>query len=90
MTPPIDLGPILPEMILAGTAIVVLLGGAMIRGVTPFAWVLLSLAGVVGAARAAVRRWVRDGGLTVQLGGGAPDPLGVGLGAGPATLARWR
>ena len=77
MTPPIDLGPILPEMILAGTAIVVLLGGAMIRGVTPFAWVLLSLAGVVGAAVAAVWLWDWDGGLTVLVGGVATDRFGV-------------
>jgi NADH-quinone oxidoreductase subunit N len=77
VTPPIDLGPILPEMILVGTAIVVLLGGAILRGVTPLAWVLLSLAGVVGAAVAAVWLWDWDGGLTVLVGGVATDRFGV-------------
>ncbi len=77
MTPPIELGPILPELILVGTAIVVLLAGAMARGVTPFTWVLVSLAGVVAAAVAAILLWNWDGGLTVLAGGVTTDRFGV-------------
>jgi NADH-quinone oxidoreductase subunit N len=77
VTPPIDLGPILPEMILAGTAIVVLLGGAIVRGATPFTWILLSLVGVAAAAVAAIGLWDWDGGLTVLAGGVATDRFGV-------------
>ena len=75
MTRPIDLGPILPELILAGSAIVVLLGGVIARGLTPFAWVL-SLAG--WPARRSRRSACGTGTarLTV-LAGGVTDRFGV-------------
>ena len=77
MTPPIDLGPILPELILVGVAIVVLLGGAIARGVRPFTWVLVSLGGIAAAAVAAIGLWDWDGGLTVLAGAVTTDRFGV-------------
>jgi NADH-quinone oxidoreductase subunit N len=75
--PAVDLGPILPELILVGTAILVLLGGAVSRRVRPLALVLVSLAGIGGAAIATISLWEWDGGPTVLAGSVAVDRFGV-------------
>jgi NADH-quinone oxidoreductase subunit N len=75
--PRVDLIPIMPELILVGMGIVVLLGGAILRRAEPLTWLLLSLAGVAGAAAATLVLWDRDGTLTVLSGGVAADRFGV-------------
>ena len=77
MTPKIDLAPILPELILIGTGILVLLGGAIVKRAEPAALLVLSLAGVVGAAAASILLWRWDGGLTVLAGAVAVDRFAV-------------
>ena len=67
-TPPLDLGPIAPELILVGVAIVVLLADAIFRDVNRVALLLLSLAGVAGAAATSLLLWNRTRAATV-LGG---------------------
>jgi NADH-quinone oxidoreductase subunit N len=76
-TPQIDLGPIVPELILVGAAIVVLLAGAILKRVEPLALLFVSLAGVAGAAAASVMLWDRHGGLTVLGGAVAADRFAV-------------
>jgi NADH-quinone oxidoreductase subunit N len=76
-TPAVDLGPIVPELFLVGTGIVVLLGGAVLRRVEPLALLFVSLAGVAGAAAASLSLWTWDGGLTVLAGSVAVDRFGV-------------
>ena len=76
-TPRVDLLPILPELILAGTGILVLLGGAVTRRAEPLALVLVALAGVVAAAAASIVLWDWDGNLTVLRGTVATDRFGV-------------
>ena len=78
-TPPIDLAPVVPELILVGTAIVVLLGGALTRRIEPLGWLFVSLAGVGGAAAASIALWDRDGELTVLAGTVAADRFGVAV-----------
>ncbi|HEX6330250.1 MAG TPA: NADH-quinone oxidoreductase subunit NuoN [Actinomycetota bacterium] len=78
-TPAIDLGPVVPELILVGTAILVLLGAALARRVEPLGWLFVSLAGVGGAAAAAVALWDREGDLTVLGGTVAADRFGVAV-----------
>lgn len=75
-TPPIDLEPILPELILVGAGILVLLVGAVLR-VPPLTLLLGSLAGLVGAAIATIALWDWDGGLTVLADAVAVDRFGV-------------
>jgi len=77
VTPKIDLLPILPELILVGTGILVLLGGAIVKRADPAALLMLSLAGVVGAAAASIVLWRWDGGLTVLAGAVAVDRFAV-------------
>jgi NADH-quinone oxidoreductase subunit N len=77
VTPKIDLQPILPELILIGTGIMVLLGGAIVKRAQPAALLVLSLAGVVGAAAASILLWRWDGGLTVLAGAVAVDRFAV-------------
>jgi NADH-quinone oxidoreductase subunit N len=77
VTPKIDLQPILPELILIGTGILVLLGGAIVKRAQPAALLALSLAGVVGAAAASILLWRWDGGLTVLAGAVAVDRFAV-------------
>ena len=76
-TPRVEFAPILPELILAGTGIVVLLAGAVLRRVDPSALLFLALAGVVGAAAASLPLWNWDGNLTALAGTVAVDRLGV-------------
>ena len=77
MTPQIDLAPVVPELILVGAAIVVLLGGAVVRRVEPLALLFVSIAGVAGAAAASIMLWRWDGGLTVLGGAVAVDRFAV-------------
>ena len=76
-TPAIDLGPILPELILVGTGIVVLLWGAIAPSVRSPVLLSVSLVGVAGAAAASIRLWDWDGGPTVLAGSVAVDRFGV-------------
>ena len=76
-TPAVDLGPVLPELILVGTGIVVLLAGATLRRVEPLALLFVSIAGIAGAAAASITLWDWDGGLTVLEGAVAVDRFGV-------------
>ncbi len=66
--PEIALGPIVPEMILVGTAIVILLSDALRPSRDQRVLVLLALAGLSGAAAASVALWNWSGEATV-LGG---------------------
>jgi NADH-quinone oxidoreductase subunit N len=76
-TPTVDLVPLLPELVLAGAAIVVLLVGAIARRHDPLVLLLISLAGVAAAAVAAIPLWDWDGALTVLAGSVAVDRFGV-------------
>lgn len=76
-TPAVDLGPIVPELVLAGTGIVVLLAGAFLGRNRPLLLLLLSLAGVGGAAAGSVLLWDWSGGTTVLAGSVAVDRFGV-------------
>ncbi len=75
--PPVDLGPVLPELILAGTGIAVLLVGAMARRVGAVALLGFSLVGVAAAAVASIALWNWDGPRTVLAGSVAVDRFGV-------------
>jgi NADH-quinone oxidoreductase subunit N len=77
ITPKVDLVPVLPELILAGTGIVVLLAGAVLRRAEPVALVFVAMAGVVAAAAASIELWDRHGSLTVLGGSVAVDRFGV-------------
>jgi NADH-quinone oxidoreductase subunit N len=77
VTPKIDLLPILPELILIGIGIVVLLGGAIVKRAEPGALLAISLAGVLGAAAASIQLWNWHGGLTVLAGAVAADRFAV-------------
>jgi NADH-quinone oxidoreductase subunit N len=76
-TPAVELGPALPELILVGTGIVVLLLPVFIRRAEPTALLLVALAGVAGAAMVSVALWNWDGDLTVLAGSVAVDRFGV-------------
>jgi len=77
MTPAVDLGPVVPELILVGAAILVLLGGSVVRRAEPMALLFVALAGVAGAAAASLMLWNWDGGLTVLAGAVASDRFAV-------------
>src|SRR3990172_10761716 len=76
-TPSVELAPIAPELILVGTAIVALLGGVVLRSVGRLVWLFASLAGVAGAAAAAIMLWDWEGASTVLAGSVAVDRFGV-------------
>ncbi|MEX0743780.1 MAG: proton-conducting transporter membrane subunit, partial [Actinomycetota bacterium] len=76
-TPAIELGPILPELILVGTGIVVLLWGAIAPSVRSQVLLSVSLVGVAGAAAASILLWDWEGGPTVLAGSVAVDRFGV-------------
>jgi NADH-quinone oxidoreductase subunit N len=76
-TPAVDVGPIVPELILVGVAVVVLLVGVIARRVEPLALLYGSLAGVAGAAAASITLWDWDGAPTVLAGTVAADRFGV-------------
>jgi NADH-quinone oxidoreductase subunit N len=78
-TPAVELRPVLPELILVGMGIVLLLGVVISRRGEAAALLLLGLAGVVAAAAAAVGLWDWDGDLTVLGGAVAVDRFGVAV-----------
>jgi NADH-quinone oxidoreductase subunit N len=63
--PPLDFGPVAPELILVATAIAVLLAGAIAPRTDRATLLLVSLAGVAGSAAASVMLWGWRGGPTV-------------------------
>ncbi|MGZ8636625.1 MAG: NADH-quinone oxidoreductase subunit NuoN [Actinomycetota bacterium] len=67
----------MPELILVGTGILVLLGGVTLRRVDPLVPLFISLAGIAGAAAASIVLWDWDGDLTVLAGSVAVDRFGV-------------
>jgi NADH-quinone oxidoreductase subunit N len=77
MTPAVDLGPIVPELILVGSGIVALLAGAIAHRAEPLVLLFVSMAGVAGAAAASVMLWGWDGGLTVLAGAVATDRFAI-------------
>jgi NADH-quinone oxidoreductase subunit N len=76
-SPKIDVLPMLPELILAGTAILVLIVAVVGRRVEPAALLFLGLAGLVGAAAASLALWDWDGAPSVLGGTLAADRFSV-------------
>jgi NADH-quinone oxidoreductase subunit N len=76
-TPAIQLEAVLPELLLVGAGIVVLLAGVLFRRVERVTLLSLSLAGVAAAAAASLGLWDWDGGLTALAGSVAVDRFGV-------------
>ena len=64
-TPAIEVGPVMPELILVGVGVILLLAGVVARKISPTTLLLLCLVGIAAAAVAAVRLWDWDGGPTV-------------------------
>jgi len=75
--PPLDFWPLAPELILTGTAIVVLLAGAFMPRAGRGGLLMLSLAGVAGAAAASILLWDWSGELTILGGMVATDRFAV-------------
>ncbi|HEX9124223.1 MAG TPA: NADH-quinone oxidoreductase subunit NuoN [Actinomycetota bacterium] len=76
-TPRLDLGPVAPELVLVGSGIVVLLAGAFFRRVEHTALLMISLAGLAGAAAVSLLLWDWTGPLTVLGGAVAADRFAV-------------
>ena len=76
-TPAVELGPILPELILVGVGVVLLIAGVALRKASPTALLVLSLGGIAAAAVASIRLWDWDGGPTVLAGSISTDRFGV-------------
>jgi NADH-quinone oxidoreductase subunit N len=76
-TPAVDLGPVVPELILVGAAVIVLLAGVVRPKGDPLGLLVVSLAGVAGAGAASIALWDWDGALTVLSGSVAVDRFGV-------------
>jgi NADH-quinone oxidoreductase subunit N len=77
VTPRIDWPPIGPELVLVGTGIIVLLAGVFLRRRATDALLVISLAGVIGAAAVSVTLWHWHGSLTVLNGMVATDRFSV-------------
>ncbi|HEU4528756.1 MAG TPA: NADH-quinone oxidoreductase subunit NuoN [Actinomycetota bacterium] len=77
MTPEVDLGPVMPELILVGAGIVALLVGVIARRAEPLLLLFIAMAGVAGAAAASVLLWDWEGGLTVLADAIATDRFAV-------------
>jgi NADH-quinone oxidoreductase subunit N len=75
--PSLQLEPIRPELILAGAAIIALLLDALVPRTKPITLLLISLAGLAGAAAACLELWEWKGGLTVLGGTVAVDRFTV-------------
>jgi NADH-quinone oxidoreductase subunit N len=75
--PPLSFGPVAPELILVGTAIVLMLLDALAPTNDQGPAVFLSLAGVVGAAAWSLRLWFWKGSATVLGGMVATDRFTV-------------
>jgi NADH-quinone oxidoreductase subunit N len=76
-SPRVDVGPIGPELLLVGSGIIVLLAGVFIRGRAAGALLLISLAGLLGAAIESLSMWSWKGALTVLNGMVAADRFSV-------------
>ena len=76
-TPAVELGPVLPELILVGVGIVLLIGAVLANRANATTLLLVALAGVAAAAVAALGLWGWDGDLTVLGGAVAADRFGV-------------
>jgi NADH-quinone oxidoreductase subunit N len=77
VTPKIDWAPIGPELVLVATGIIVLLAGAFMRRRAAESLLIISLAGVIGAAAVSVTLWDWKGSLTVLNGMVAADRFAV-------------
>jgi len=75
--PHVDWGPIAPELVLVGVGLVVLLLGVLITRRASDTLLVVSLAGLVGAAVASVALWQWDGAITVLNGMIATDRFAV-------------
>ncbi len=78
-TPTRDLVPVLPELIVAGVAMVLLVGEAAMRRPVPWLGPAASLLALVGAGVASVSLWSREGPLNVLGGMVTADRFGVFL-----------
>ena len=76
-TPAVELGPVLPELILVGVGVVLLLAGVVARKASPTTLLVLCLVGIAAAAVATVRLWDWEGGPTVLAGSISTDRFGV-------------
>ena len=76
-TPAIELGPVLPELIVVGVGVVLLLAGVVARKASPTTLLVLCLAGIAAAAVATVRLWDWEGGPAVLAGSISTDRFGV-------------
>jgi NADH-quinone oxidoreductase subunit N len=76
-TPAVELGPVLPELILVGVGVVLLLAGVVVRRASPTTLLVLGLAGIAAAAVATVRLWDWQGGPTILAGSISTDRFGV-------------
>jgi NADH-quinone oxidoreductase subunit N len=76
-TPAVELGPVLPELIMVGIGVVLLLAGVVVRRASPTTLLVLGLVGIAAAAVATVRLWDWQGGPTVLAGAISTDRLGV-------------
>ncbi len=76
-TPPVELGPIAPELVLVGTAALVLLLEAFLREAPPAALLGVALLGLAGAAVASLALWSWGGEPTVLGGAVAADRFAV-------------
>jgi len=76
-TPAVELGPVLPELILVGVGVVLLLAGVVVRRASPTTLLVIGLVGIAAAAVATVRLWDWQGGPTVLAGSISTDRFGV-------------
>jgi NADH-quinone oxidoreductase subunit N len=76
-TPAIELGPVLPELILVGVGVVLLLAGIVVRKASPTTLLVLGLGGIAAAAVGTVRLWDWEGGPTALAGSISTDRFGV-------------
>src|SRR6185436_4169287 len=76
-TPPVELGPILPELILVGVGVVLLIAGVAAGKASPTTLLVLCLGGIAAAAVASIRLWDWDGAPTVLAGSISTDRFGV-------------
>jgi NADH-quinone oxidoreductase subunit N len=76
-SPRIDWAPIGPEVVLVGTGIIVLLAGVFMRRRAADSLLIVSLAGVIGAAAVSITLWHWKGALTVLNGMVATDRFAV-------------
>jgi NADH-quinone oxidoreductase subunit N len=76
-TPPLRFGPVGPELVLVAAGIIVMLAGAFFRRVEHAALLMISLAGLAGAAIVSLLLWDWSGPVTVLGGAVAADRFAV-------------